>query len=150
MRKLSFTLLLVVSLGSQGQSTGPNEPIGQRFGLSPIEVVDSVLKEGVYKYSDAKVTHGNPTQTFVQFRDDERQRVLSYSFEDDKCDVAMLTLPLAELDSLVRAYTGQFPTSGKQMWRGPHGLIKLIVAIGNESVRRDHKPHITVFFDSRR
>lgn len=59
----------------------------------------------------------------------------------------MLMLPLSELDGIVKEYDRKFPSVGKQMWRTPYGRIKIAVAIGAESVRSDHKPHLIVIFD---
>lgn len=149
MKKRLLPLLIILTISSHASSLAVEDPIGQRFGMSPIEVVDSVFKEGIYAYSDASVERGASTKIFVDFRDVEGHRSLSYSFEDDKCTIGMLTLPISQLDSVVRVYDRQFPSAGKQMWRSPYGLIKLQVAIGEESVRRDHKPHVIVFYDSR-
>lgn len=148
MKRSLLTLFFLLVLRLQAAPLEGSEPIGQRFGLSLIEVLDSVLKEGVYRYAGSSGKPHTPDEAVtVMFLDKSGEHSLDYSFTHDKCDLAMMTLPLAELDAVVQTYDRLFPSAGKQMWTTPYGLIKLSVAIGQESVRRDHKPHITIFFD---
>lgn len=150
MKKYLLTLLCLLTLRLQASPAEVMEPIGQRFGMTLIEVLNSVSKEGIYHYTKASGNQNSAEGVVnVDFRDSQGERFLMYSFVKDKCDLAMLTLPLTELDATVRGYDQQFASLGKQMWRTPYGRIKVSVAIGEESMRKDHKPHLVVIFDSR-
>lgn len=148
MKKYLLTLLCLLALCLQATSFEPVEPVGQRFGMSLIEVLDSIHDEGIYQYLGSSGKPKTPEASLhVRFRDSSGDRLLSYSFVRDKCSLAILTLPLTELDTVVEMYDGKFPSLGKQMWRTPYGRIKVSVAIGAESMRKDHKPHLLVVFD---
>ena len=148
-----YLLLLCCLLVFRLQATPikpTEEPVGQRLGLSLLEVLDSIKKEGLYQYlgSSGKPSTADEPVT-IRFRDSSGDRLLTYSFIHDRCDLAMMMLPLTELDSIVQAYDRQFPSIGKQMWRTSYGRIKVSVAIGAESLRSDHKPHLLIIFDPR-
>lgn len=149
MKKYLLTLFCLLVLRLQAAPVEVAEPIGQRFGMSLLEVLDSVHKEGAYHYAGSS---GKPStaeeSTSVQFEDSRSGRLLTYGFVKDKCDMALLVMPLTELDATVRGYDQKFPSLGKQMWRTPYGTIKVSVAIGAESMRNDRKPHMLVVFDS--
>lgn len=148
MKKYLLTLLCLLALRLQAAPVEPAEPIGQRLGLSLLEVLDSIHKEGVYHYTGSSGKPATPAAAVhVYFQDNVDNRLLTYSFIKDKCDLAMMMLPLTELDATVRHYDQQFTSIGKQMWRTPYGRIKVSVAIGAESMRKDHKPHLLVVFD---
>ena len=147
MKKFLFTLLCLLVLCLQATPVASTEPIGQRLGMSLLEVIDSTHKEGVFHYSGySGKPHASDETLAVDFKDDNN-RLLIYSFVQDKCDLAMMMIPLADLDSVVRLYDQQFPSIGQQMWRTPYGRIKVSVRIGAESMRNDHKPHLLVIFD---
>jgi hypothetical protein len=149
MRKYFFTLLCLLALGLQAAPIESAEPIGQRFGMSLIEVIDSLHKEGIYEYSSNSGKPSDPAAFMsVRFFDKTGQRMLTYGFVHETCQGATLMLPLVELDALVQAYDQKFTNMGKQIWRTPYGLIKVSVATGTESIRFDHKPHLLVRFDS--
>jgi hypothetical protein len=149
MKRYLLVLLCSLAFRLQANPVEATEPIGQRFGMSLIEVIDSIHNEGVYEYSS---NSGKPSDhaTFmnVRFFDKTGQRMLSYGFLKDTCQMATLVLPVAELDALVQGYDRKFTNMGKQIWRTPYGLIKVSVATGTESIRFDHKPHLLVRFDS--
>lgn len=148
MKQSLLTLFCLLVLRLQATPLELSEPIGQRFGLSLIEVLDSIHKEGVYHYAGSSGKPRTPDEAvIIMFLDKSGEHSLDYSFTHDKCDLAMMTLPLAELDAVVKAYDRMFPSAGKQTWRTPYGQIKVSVAIGEESVRRDRKPHVRIFFD---
>lgn len=149
MKKIILLGLLTTS--SYGHyHTEALEPIGNRLGLSLLEVIDSLNKEGLFQYSsyDAPKAGATDASTYVHFQSYDHRKALCYSFGQDKCKFAILMLPLTELDSVVQVYS-HYPSLGKQMWRGPHGRITLSVAIGEQSSRSDHKPHVQVIFDPR-
>ncbi|RZJ94858.1 MAG: hypothetical protein EOO60_02070 [Hymenobacter sp.] len=139
MKQYLFTLLCLLTLGLRAAPIEPTEPVGQRFGMSLLEVLDSLHKEGIYQYLSSS---GNPATPNVMFRDDTGQRVLQYSFTEGRCSMALLSLPLTELDSVVRLYDSQFPNTGTQMWRSPYGRIRVVVAIGEKSLRSCTLPRI--------
>lgn len=148
MKQFLLTLFCLLVLRLQATPLEWSEPVGQRFGLSLLEVLDSVYKEGTYHYAGSSGKPHTPEEaTSVLFLDSSGERGLSYSFTNDKCDLAMMTLPLTDLDGVVQAYDRMFPSLGKQMWSTPYSRIKVSVAIGQESVRSDHKPHVRIFFD---
>lgn len=148
MKKYLLTLLCFLALRLQAIPVEPVEPIGQRLGLSLLEVLDSIHKEGVYHYTGSSGKPSTPEAAVrIDFQDNTGNRLLTYGFLKDKCDLAMLMLPLTELDATVRHYDQQFPSIGKQMWRTPYGRVKVSVLIGAESMRNDHKPHLCVIFD---
>ena len=148
MRRYLLTLLCLLALRLQAAAPEPAEPIGQRLGLSLLEVLDSVYKEGAYHYAGSSGKPSTPEEPFsIQFEDNRNARMLTYGFAKDKCDLAMLVMPLSELDATVQGYDQKFPSLGKQMWRTPYGRVKVSVAIGKESLRSDHKPHLLVIFD---
>ena len=148
MKKYLLTLLCFLALRLQAIPVEPVEPIGQRLGLSLLEVLDSIHKEGVYHYTGSSGKPSTPESAVrIDFQDNTGNRLLTYGFIKDKCDLAMLMLPLTELDATVRHYDQQFPSIGKQMWRTPYGRVKVSVLIGAESMRNDHKPHLCVIFD---
>lgn len=148
MKKYLLTLLCLLALRLQATPVEPVEPIGQRLGLSLLEVLDSIQKEGIYHYTRSSGKPATPeAAVHVNFQDNAGDRLLTYSFIKDKCDLAMMMLPLTELDATVRHYDQQFPSIGKQMWRTPYGSVKVAVFIGAESMRNDHKPHLCVIFD---
>jgi hypothetical protein len=148
MKKYLLTMLCLLALRLQATPADPAEPIGRRLGMSLIEVLDSIHKEGVYHYTGSSGKPATPEAVMnVDFLDSTGNRLLTYSFVKDKCGVAMVMLPLTELDATVRLYDQQFASIGKQMWRTPYGRIKVSVFIGAESLRNDHKPHLCVIFD---
>jgi hypothetical protein len=148
MKKYLLTLLCLLVFRLQAAPVEAAEPVGQRFGMSLLEVLDSVYKEGVYHYAGSSGKPSTPEEPVsVQFEDNRNGRLLTYGFAKDKCDLAMIVMPLTELDATVRGYDQKFPSLGKQMWRTPYGRIKVSVAIGAESMRSDHKPHLLVVFD---
>ena len=148
MKQFLLTLFCLLVLRLQATPIEWSEPVGQRFGLSLLEVLDSVYTEGVYHYAGSSGKPHTPDESVVvMFLDKSGEHSLDYTFTHDKCDLAMMTLPLAELDAVVQSYDRLFPSAGKQMWSTPYGRIKVSVAIGQESVRRDHKPHVSIFFD---
>jgi hypothetical protein len=148
MKKYLLTMLCLLALRLQATPADPTEPIGRRLGMSLIEVLDSIHKEGVYHYTGSSGKPITPEAVMnVDFLDNTGNRLLTYSFVKDKCGIAMMMLPLTELDATVRLYDQQFPSIGKQMWRTPYGRIKVSVFIGTESLRNDHKPHLCVIFD---
>lgn len=148
MKKYLLTLLCLLVFRLQAAPVEVTEPVGQRFGMSLLEVLDSVYKEGVYHYAGSSGKPSTPEEPVsVQFEDNRNGRLLTYGFAKDKCDLAMMVMPLTELDATVRGYDQKFPSLGKQMWRTPYGRIKVSVAIGAESMRSDHKPHLLVVFD---
>jgi len=148
MKKYLLTLCCLLILRLQAAPIEPAEPIGQRLGLSLIEILDSIHKEGIYHYTGSSGKPNTPDAPLtVRFQDKSGERLLNYGFVRDKCDLAMMVLPLSDLDSVVQLYDHQFPSLGKQMWRTSYGRIKVSVAIGAESVRNDHKPHLLVIFD---
>jgi hypothetical protein len=148
MKKYLLTLLCLLALRLQATPAEPTEPIGQRLGLSLLEVLDSIQKEGVYHYTGSSGKPSSPeAAVHVYFQDNTGNHVLTYSLIKDKCDLAMMMLPLTELDATVRHYDQLFPSIGKQMWRTPYGRVKVSVFIGAESMRNDHKPHLCVIFD---
>ena len=149
MKKYLLTLLCFLALRLQAIPVEPAEPIGQRLGLSLLEVLDSIHKEGVYHYTGSSGKPSTPEAAVrIDFQDNTGNRLLTYGFIKDKCDLAMLVMPLTELDATVRSYDQQFLSAGKQMWRTPYGTIKVQVATGAESMRNDHKSHLLVIFDS--
>jgi hypothetical protein len=148
MKKYLLTLFCLLALRLQATPTDSSEPIGERLGMSLLQVIDSIHDEGTYHYTGCAnkyQTSEAPVQ--VDFQDAAGNRLLTYSFVKDKCDLAMLMLPLTELDSIVRLYDQKFISIGQQMWRTPFGRIKVAVVIGAESMRSDHKPHLRVIFD---
>ena len=148
MKKYLLCLLCLLVFRLQAAPAESTEPIGQRFGLSLIEVLDSIQKEGTYHYAGSSGKPSTPEATVqVDFRDSSGSRLLTYSFVRDKCDLAMMMLPLTDLDAVVQMYDQKFPSIGTQMWRTPYGRIKVAVVIGAESMRSDHKPHLRVIFD---
>lgn len=148
MKKYLLLLFCLLVLRLQAAPVEATEPVGQRFGMSLIEVLDSIHDEGIYQYLGSSGKPKTPEASLhVRFRDSSGDRLLSYSFVRDRCSLAILTLPLAELDAIVKMYDGKFSSLGKQMWRTPYGRIKVSVAIGAESMRSDHKPHLLVIFD---
>jgi hypothetical protein len=149
MKKYLLTLFCLLILRLQAAPLEAAEPIGQRFGMSLIEVIDSLHKEGLYEYSSNSGKPSDPAAFMnVRFFDKTGQRMLSYGFLKDTCQMATLVLPVAELDALVQGYDRKFTNMGKQIWRTPYGLMKVSVATGAESIRFDHKPHLLVRFDS--
>ena len=148
MKKYLLTLFCLFVLRLQAAPIEATDPVGQRFGMCLLEVLDSVFKEGLYHYAGSS---GKPRTSeepiTVQFEDNKNERLLIYGFSKDKCDLAMMVLPLTALDATVRGYDQQFLSLGKQLWRTPNGTIKVSVAIGKESMRNDHKPHLLVVFD---
>ena len=144
-KKYLLTLFCLLALRLQAAPVEETEPVGHRFGMSLLDVLDSLHKEGIYQYLSSS---GKPDTPNVMFRDATGQRVLQYSFTEGRCNMALLSLPLTELDSVVRLYDSQFPSTGTQMWRSPYGRIRVVVAIGEKSLRSDHKPHIIVVFNS--
>lgn len=148
MKQYLLTLLFLLALRLQAAPVEAPEPIGQRFGMSLLEVLDSVYKEGAYQYAGSSGKPKTPEESVsVQFEDKRNGRLLTYGFFKDKCDLAMLVMPLTELDATVRSYDQQFPSVGKQMWRTPNGTIKVQVATGAESMRNDHKSHLLIIFN---
>jgi hypothetical protein len=147
MKKYLLTVLCLLTFRLQAAPAELTEPIGQRLGMCLLLVLDSVHKEGIYHYIGSS---GKPitAEALVQvdFMDNTGTRLLTYGFTGDKCDLAVMMLPLTDLDSLVRYYDQRFTSTGKQTWRTPHGRIKIIVAIGAESLLTDHKAHLRVFF----
>jgi hypothetical protein len=148
MKKYLLPLFCLLVLRLQAIPLEATEPVGQRFGMCLLEVLDSVFKEGLYHYAGSS---GKPRSAeepvTVQFEDTKNERLLIYGFSKDKCDLAMMILPLTALDATVRGYDQQFSSLGKQLWRTPYGRIRVSVAIGAESMRKDHKPHLLVVFD---
>jgi hypothetical protein len=148
MKQFLLTIFFLLALRLQAAPAEPTEPVGHRFGMCILAVLDSIHKEGLYHYASSS---GKPITTEstaqVDFLDNTGTRLLTYNFTGDKCDLAMMMLPLTDLDSLVRHYDQQFPSAGKQMWRTPYGRIKVIVAIGTESLLKNHEPHLRVIFD---
>jgi hypothetical protein len=146
-KRYLLTLLCLLALRLQATPAEPAEPIGQRFGLSLLEVLDSLHKEGVYQYSSYYHKSGTPSdEVQVDFQDSNGSRFLVYYFTKGKCDLATLMLPLTELDSVVRLYDKHFSSIGQQLWRTPYGRISVSVVIGSESARSDGKPHLRVIF----
>jgi len=148
MKKYLLTLLCLLVFRLQAAPVEVAEPVGQRFGMSLLEVLDSVYKEGVYHYAGSSGKPSTPEEPVsVQFEDSRNGRLLTYGFAKDKCDLAMMVMPLTEMDVTVRGYDQKFTSLGKQMWRTPYGTIRVSIAIGAESMRKDHKPHMLVIFD---
>jgi len=148
MKKYLLMLLCLLALRLQATPAEPADPIGQRLGLSLLEVLDSIHKEGLYHYTGSSGKPATPeAAVHVHFQDNTGDHLVTYSLIKDKCDLATMMLPLTELDATVRHYDQQFPSIGKQMWRTPYGRVKVSVRIGAESMRTDHKPHLCVIFD---
>lgn len=76
------------------------QPVGQRFGMSLLEVFASIKKAGICAYLGSS---GKPSTSaapiHILFRSSTGERLLSYSFSHDKCNLALL-LPLAGLASM--------------------------------------------------
>ena len=149
MKQYLLTLLCLLTLSLQAAPVELTEPVGQRFGMSLLEVLDSVYKEGVYHYVGSSGKQSAPGgRVSVDFRDSQGGgRLLSYNFVDDKCTLAFLMLPLEELDATVQEYDRKFSSPSKQVWRTPYGTVKVTVVMGAESMRKDHKPHLFIIFD---
>lgn len=73
MKRYLLTLLCLLALGLRAAPVEPTEPVGQRFSMSLLEVLDSVHKEGIYQYLSSS---GKPATPNVMFRDDTGQQVL--------------------------------------------------------------------------
>ena len=147
MKKYLLTFLFLLALRLQATPTEPVEPIGQRFGLPLLKVLDSLHKEGVYQYESYYHKPGTPDdEVQVNFQDSDGTRCLVYYFSKGKCSLATLLLPLTDLDAIVRRYDKQFTSIGEQLWRTPYGRVSASVKIGAESERNDGKPHVRVIF----
>lgn len=148
MKKSLLTLLFLLALRSQASPPEIAEPIGQRFGLPLLEVLDSLHKEGVYQYEGYYRKPGTPAdEVQVHFQDSDGSRSLTYYFIKGKCSLATLSLPLTELDAIVRLYNRQFTSIGEQLWRTATGeRISVSVLIGAESSRRDGKAHVRAIY----
>jgi hypothetical protein len=116
MKKYLLILLCLLTLRLDATPTEPVEPVGQRLGLSLIEVLDSIYKEGIYHYTGSSGKPRTPDAPLTaRFQDKSGERSLNYGFVQDKCDLAMLVLPLSDLDFIVQLYDRQFTSVGKQM-----------------------------------
>jgi hypothetical protein len=138
-----------MALHSRGQSRTLEEPIGKRFGMSPLEVIDNVYKEDIYQYrAYRKKDTPNGELLTILFSDNSLSKVLTYVFHDGKCKMAELVLPMEALGPTITAYNAHFTAVGKQQWKTPYGGIDLTVqAAGDNSKRLDHKAHLILMFD---
>ena len=148
MKKFALVLLCLLTSTSYGRLCVNEEPIGRRLGMSLIEVIDSIHKEGVYQYSYSEVDKRPAGPVIgVVFENTANTKFLTYIFDRDKCVRANLLLPVEELRTTVAIYNILYTKTGSQQWQSQYGRIGLSVASGEESNLLDHKPHLSIDFE---
>jgi hypothetical protein len=146
MKKYLLTLLCLLALRLQAAPPLP-EPVGKRLGLSLIEVIDSIHKEGIYHY-----THFRTEQralgpvTGVAFEDKTGTKALTYVFDRGECTRATLVLPLTDYEVQAVTYDLLFTKLGERKWRTPYGQIEMAILTGKDSFRYDHQPVVSIDF----
>lgn len=147
MKRILLTLCCLLAFRLQATPTYSPEPIGQRLGMSLIEVIDSINKEGLYHYVSFKTDkRALGPVTGVGFEDKVGKKVLTYVFDRDKCVRAGLLLPIEDFEVTVVSYDIRYTKIGERAWRSPYGQIELEILDGEASHRYDHKPQVSVEF----